>query len=70
MTETERTFNFNIRFIAEVELTPGNWMKLNNAEHIKSKTHNVFKLKDEQTNEIVYVTLNLNHTETQIDEEK
>lgn len=60
----KRKSNFNIRFIPEVEISPNNWIKLNNAEPIKSKTLNMFQLQDEETNEMVNLQLSLNHTET------
>ncbi len=60
----KRQSNFNIRFIPEVELSPGNWTKLNNAEPIISKTLHMFQLQDQETNEMVNLQLSLHHTET------
>ncbi len=62
--QEKRKSYFNVRFIPEVEISPDNWVKLNNAEPIKSETLNMFQLQDKETNEMVNLQLSLHHTET------
>lgn len=59
----ERKSLFKLRYVPEIEIEPGDWVKLNNANFLSSNAVCVFTVYDYQTQESVTIQIHLKHRE-------
>jgi len=63
-THEKREEFFKIRFIPEIEYESGVWVKLNNANPLRSNTPSMFTYVDPKTGDPVTISLILIHKES------
>lgn len=63
MVKVIRTNGFNVRYVVEVEMESGIWVKLNAAQPLRSNDLQMFQIKEPKTDKLVNLQLELQHYE-------